>query len=162
MTSSYPIQGHTRTCAATGRALQPGEKYFSAVFEEAGHLVRKDFAADAWPGAPENALAFWTGKVPALNQKRRLTFDDDLLMECFERLADDADPNRTQFRYVVALLLLRRKRLRFEDVRRDQGQEYMQLRCAKSNATFEVLDPHLSEADISAVQEEVFKLLGWD
>lgn len=162
MSHQYPIQAHTRICAATGRALHAGDKYFSVVLDQDGQLIRRDYAADAWPGAPPDAVAFWTGRVPAVNQKRRLSFDEDLLMECFERLADDADASRTRFRYVVALLLLRRKRLRFEDVHRDQGQEHLQLRCAKSGATFEVLDPRLAEADINTVQEEVFKLLGWD
>jgi hypothetical protein len=162
MTTTYPIQTHTRVCAATGRPLESGEKYFSALFDEAGQFVRKDFAAAAWPGPPENAIAFWAGRVPELNQKRRLTFDDDLLMECFARLADDTEPERIRFRYVLALLLLRRKRLKFEDVRRGGGQEYMQLKCAKTGSAFEVLDPRMSEADMQTVQDDVFKLLGWE
>lgn len=162
MTTTYPIQSHTRVCAATGRSLEPGEKYFSALFDEAGQFIRKDFAASAWPGPPENAIAFWAGRVPELDQKRRLTFDDDLLMECFARLAEDVDPDRVRFRYVLALLLLRRKRLKFEDVRRDGGHEYMQLRCPRTGSAFEVLDPHMSEADMEVVQDEVFKLLGWE
>jgi hypothetical protein len=162
MTTTYPIQTHTRICAATGRSLEPGEKYFSALFDELGQFVRKDFAAVAWPGPPENAIAFWTGRVPELNQKRRLTFDDELLIECFARLADDHDPERIRFRYVLALLLLRRKRLKFEDVRRDGAQEFMQVKCSKTGSAFEVLDPRMSEADMAAVQEEVFKLLGWE
>jgi hypothetical protein len=162
MTTTYPIQTHTRVCAATGRPLEPGEKYVSALFDEAGQFVRKDYAAAQWPGAPENAIAFWAGRVPEFNQKRRLTFDDDLLMECFARLADDAEPDRVRFRYVLALLLLRRKRLRFDDVRHDGPQEFMQLKCAKTGSAFEVLDPRMSEADMESVQDEVFKLLGWD
>jgi hypothetical protein len=67
-----------------------------------------------------------------------------------------------QFRYVVALLLLRRKRLRFEDTKREQDQEYLLMRCPKTNVLFEVCDPHLAEADIAAVQDEVMKLLGCD
>src|SRR5260370_576636 len=83
MTTSYPIQSHTRVCAVTGRALPPGQRYYSALFDEAGQFVRKDYAAEVWHGAPENAIAFWTGRVPEQNQKRRLVFDDELLLECF-------------------------------------------------------------------------------
>src|SRR5205085_7273523 len=111
MTTSYPIQTHTRVCAGTGRPLQPGERYFSALFDEAGQFIRKDYAAAAWSAPPDGALAYWSGRVPEPNQKRRLIFDDELLLECFARLADEADPSRVQFRYVLALLLLRRKRL---------------------------------------------------
>jgi hypothetical protein len=162
MTTSYPILNHSRTCATTGRLLVAGEKYCSALFDESGQFVRKDYSAAAWPGPPENALAFWTGTVPDQHQKRRLTFDPELLMECFVRLAEDADPGKVQFRYVVALLLLRRKQLRFDDVRRESGQEFLRLTCSRTGAAFEVLDPHLSEADVARVQEEVVKVLGWE
>ena len=162
MTTTYPILNHSRLCATTGRPLQPGEKYYSALFDEAGLFVRKDYSSGGWPGSPDQAFAFWTGKVPDQHQKRRLTFDDDLLMECFGRLAEETDPGKVQFRYVLALLLLRRKRLRFEDVRREDDQEFLRLKCAKTGSVFEVLDPRLSEADIARVREEVVKVLGWE
>lgn len=162
MTAPFAIQQHTRVCAATGRPLVPGEKYHSVLLDEAGQLVRRDYSAEGWPGPPENAIARWTGKVPSAHQKRRLTFDDDLLMECFERLADETEPSRVQFRYVVALLLLRRRRLKFDDVRREDGQEYLQLTCPRTGTRFDVLDPRLAEADVTRVQEEVVKVLGWD
>src|SRR5262249_3533310 len=101
-------------------------------------------------------------RVPGQHQKRRLTFDDELLMECFARLAPDTDAARVQFRYVLALLLLRRKRLKFEDIRHEAGLEYLRLHCPRSGAVYEVLDPRLGEADIQRVQDEVFKLLGWE
>ena len=63
---------------------------------------------------------------------------------------------------VLALLLLRRKRLKFDDIRRDDGQEYLQLKCGKTGTLFDVLDPQMSEPDMQSVQDEVFKLLGWE
>lgn len=156
------IQQHTRVCAATGRPLAPGEKYFSALFDEGGQFVRKDYSPAGWPDAPPEAIAVWSGKVPAANQKPRLTFDDELLMECFERLAEETEHSRIQFRYVLALLLLRRRRLKFEDLRRDDGHDYLRLRCPRTNCEFEVLDPRLSEDDIARVQEEVSRVLGWE
>jgi hypothetical protein len=162
MMATFPIQQHTRVCAATGRPLQPGDKYFSALFDEAGQFVRKDFSAEGWPGPPEHAFALWQGRVPDLHHKRRLTFDDDLLMECFERLAEDSDPARVQFRYVLALLLLRRKRLKFEDVQRKGDVDCLRLKCPRNGNEYEVLDPRLAEADVGRVQDEVFRLLGWE
>ncbi len=162
MMATFPIQQHSRACAATGRALLPGEKYFSVLFDQSGQLIRKDYSPEGWPGPPADAMAFWCGRVPEANQKRRLTFDDELLMECFERLADESEGARIQFRYVIALLLLRRKRLKFEDIRRDGDQEYLLLKCPRTGAEFEVLDPRLSEADVERVQDEVFRLLGWE
>ena len=61
--------------------------------------------------------------------------DDDLLLDCFERLQEDSDPARLSFRYVVALLLMRRKRLKFEEACTIEGQEILSLRCPGSGNT---------------------------
>jgi hypothetical protein len=158
----YPIQNHTRVCAATGRALAPGERVYSVICDEAGQLLRRDFAANAWRGPPDGAIAFWCGKVPQPEKPNRLPIDDDLLMECFNRLSADNDPARIRFRYVVGLLLLRRKRLKFEDSHRDGDVEILRLRCPRTGEVVELIDPRLTEAEMTEVQDEVFHLLGWD
>jgi hypothetical protein len=157
----YQIQGPARQCAATGRELQPGERFFSVLFEEAGQFARKDFAADAWPGPPEGAVAYWSGRIPASGQSRRPMINDDLLIDCFEHLGEATEPAQRNFRYVVALLLMRRKRFKFEDVRKCDGEEFILLKDAKSGARHEVPDPHLTDAEMTAVQDEVFRVLGW-
>lgn len=158
----YQIQGPARSCNVSGRELTAGEKIYSVLFDEAGQLVRRDYAADAWPGPPEQAIAWWSGRIPASDRPRRPTINDDLLLDCFSRLGESHEPGQLKFRYVVALLLMRKKRFRFEDVIRRDGEEYMLLRDAKSAARHEVLDPHLSDDEISAVQDDVFRVLGWE
>jgi hypothetical protein len=67
-----------------------------------------------------------------------------------------------QFRYIVGLLLLRRKRLKFEEARTEAGQEVMKVRCTKSREVFEVVNPGLGETEMETVQEKVFQVLGWE
>jgi hypothetical protein len=160
--TEYQIQPNTRRCAVTGRELQPGEKFFSVLLDEAGKFVRKDYAAEAWPGPPSNALAFWSGRVAAPEQARKLRIDDDLLMECFQRLEGQTDPGQVNFRYVVALLLMRRKRLKFDEARSDSGQEVLKLRCTRTGTEYRVVNPRLPEEEMLTVQDEVFKVLGWE
>jgi hypothetical protein len=162
-TTQFDIQGPTRVCAATGRELRPGERYYAVLLDDAGKFVRKDYAADAWPGPPAGAVAHWAGRVPASDRPRKPTFNDDLLADCFHHLGGSADPGRVNFRYVVALLLMRRRRLKFEDVRQAEGGGHvLVVRDARSGGRFEVADPRLSEAEVAAVQAEVFKVLGWE
>ena len=65
------------------------------------------------------------------------------------------------FRYVLALLLIRRKRLKFEESRYHGSEERLVLRCPRSGKTWEVVNPRLSDAEMKDVQDEVFKVLGW-
>jgi hypothetical protein len=157
----YQIQPNSRRCASTGRELQPGERYFSALLDENHQLVRKDFSQEAWQGPPAGAFSFWTGHVQAANDKSRPRFDDDLLEDCFGRLEGQTEPARVNFRYVVALLLMRRRRLRFENSLIDAGVEKMILRCQRTGARHEVVNPRLSDDEMTQVQEEVFNVLGW-
>jgi hypothetical protein len=158
----YQIQPNTRRCFVTGRDLQPGEKFYSVLLDEAGQLVRHDYSADVWQGPPEDAFSFWAGKVPAADQNKRPRIDDEMLLECFGRLEGQDDPSRVNFRYVVALLLMRRKRLKFVAARTEAGAEVLRLRDARTGAEHDVANPGLSDTEMASVQEEVLKVLGWE
>jgi hypothetical protein len=158
----YQIQPNTRQCCMTGRVLAPGEKYHSVVLEEQGRLVRRDYSEAAWQGLPPGVFGYWTGHVPDKEAARKLRKDDDLLFDCLMRLESAADPKQLNFRYVVALLLLRGKKLQFEDTRKEDGLEFLRLRNPKTGDILEVLNRQLSEAEIETVREEVFQVVGWE
>jgi hypothetical protein len=166
MTTDYQIQPNTRRCAASGRELNPGETYFSVLLDEAGKFVRKDYSKEAWQGPPSGAFSFWQGKVPVRGKRRptAATFrlDDDLLLDCFIRLEDATEPGRLSFRYVLGLLLLRRKRFKLEGLDEDAGRQVMTFRCLRTGARHLVVDPGLSDGELEVVQDDVFQALGWD
>jgi hypothetical protein len=160
--TEYEIQGPTRVCAATGRELKPGDQFHAVLVEQVGKLVRIDYAAEMWPGSPPDAIAHWSGRMPTTDKRRKLVVNDDMLLGCFDRLKDSTDPDGMNFRYVVALLLMRRKRFRFEDVIRDAaGRDVLLLKDAKGGTVHQVTDPRLTDDQIAAVQTEVFRVLGW-
>lgn len=157
----YQIQPNSRRCAVTGRELRPGERYYTALLEENHQFVRKDFCIEAWQGPPLNAFSFWTGHVAASSEKTKPRFDDDLLEDCFRRLEGQTEPGRVNFRYVVALLLVRRKRFHYESSVTENGTEKMILRCQRTNDKHTVINPQLSDEAMAQVQDEVFNVLGW-
>jgi hypothetical protein len=159
--TDYQIQASTRRCAVTGLELKPGERYYSVLIDDGATLTRKDYSLQAWQGPPEGAFSFWQGRLPAGTAPRRPPIDDDILLECFARLEGELEPGKVSFRYVLALLLVRRKRLRLEDVRQEDGQEVLSLRDARTGARHQVIDPGLPDDELEAVQDEVFQLLGW-
>lgn len=160
--TDYEIQGPTRVCAASGRELNPGDHFHAVLTEDAGKLIRTDYAASEWPGAPEGAIAHWAGRVPAADKPRKPVINDELLLGCLDRLKDSTDTDGLSFRYVAALLLMRRKRFRFEDVIRDDaGRDVLLLKDAKGGTVYQVLDPRLTDEQTATVQAEVFRVLGW-
>ncbi len=159
--TDYQIQASTRRCAATGQELRPGERYYSVLIDDGLTLTRKDYSVTAWRGPPEGAFSFWQGRLPAGSSSRRPSIDDDLLLDCFTRLEGELEPGKRNFRFVLGLLLVRRKRMRLEDTRKEGGQEVLILRDSRTGARHQVVDPGLPDDELEAVQDEVFGLLGW-
>jgi hypothetical protein len=160
--TAYQIQAPSRRCAATGRELRPGERFYTALIAEAGQLKRHDYAVEAWPGPPTAALSFWQARVPTTDGAAAPPpIDDEVLLEALDRLATNTTAEQVRFRYVVALLLMRRKRLKFEDTRKTDDRDVLCLREAKSKTKFEVVDPGLTGEQLTQVQDEVLRVLGW-
>jgi hypothetical protein len=160
--TDYQIQPNTRRCVRTGQELPPGAKFYTVLLDQDGKFVRQDYSSEAWTGPPEGAFSFWAGRVPPAEAERRPRINDELLLDCFIRLQGETEPARVNFRYVIALLLMRRKRLKFDRVELDGDREILHLRCARTGAAHEVLNPRLTEDEMVAVQDEVFRVLGWE
>jgi hypothetical protein len=158
--TEYQIQANTRRCAALGREMLPGEQFFSVLLDQGGKLERRDYSSEGWTGPPTGTFSFWSGRIP-MQDNRRLPIDDEMLVDCLARLESEADPAKVNFRYVVALLLMRRRRFRFEEAKTVFGREILSLRCTRTQQLYEIVNPRLSEDAMAAVQEEVFKVLGW-
>jgi hypothetical protein len=159
--TDYQIQANTRRCAASGRELRPGEKCYTVLLDDDGKFVRQDYGVEGWTAPPANAFGFWLGQIPA-DGDRKPRIDDDLLLDCFQRLEGETEPSRINFRYIVALLLMRRKRLRFEEARTQDGLDVLVLRCPRTRQLHVVVNPGLAESELATVQEEVFRVLGWE
>lgn len=156
--TSYDIQTCSRHCVRTGKELKPGERFFSVLHDRDGSLVREDISQEAWQGPPADAFSFWLSRVPAKDRPKRLQVDEEVLLDCFCRLAEEAESQKVNFRYILALLLMRRKRLKFDDARTQNGQEHLILRCTKTRNLHTVVNPQLTEPQLAEVQEEVRKI----
>jgi hypothetical protein len=158
----YQVQPPTRRCAATGREFQPGEKYFSALFQEEGKVVRRDFSSQGWQGPPSGAFSFWTARAPDKEQTRKLRIDANRLLACFQRLDGAGRTDQASFRYVLGLLLIRAKRFKLLDTRMEAGREILRLGCVRGGTQYDVVRPPLTTQELATVQEQVLHVVGWD
>jgi hypothetical protein len=82
-------------------------------------VIRKDYCNDAWTGPSEIALGWWRTRVPEPTAKKIKLAPNDVLLELFDQIA--SAPEQEDTRYVLALLLIRRRVLRL-DVPQDIGE----------------------------------------
>jgi hypothetical protein len=187
--SGYAVGSPTRTCAATGRALTTGETYVAALVQvpETEDYRRVDLSLDAWKagarprgenGARLAVLGSWRGVVPEPGAKKRILIDDESLLDLFEQsdeqaaadaAAESADASgqvsaedRLAFRFMLALILLRKKLLVAEKTGKN-GSMFVRPRgspkVSEGGVLTEVKDPGLSEDSISRVVVQLSALL---
>jgi hypothetical protein len=167
MVEEYKIESSRRTCHECHRQFQPRDEYVSALFEvetDAAHsngLMRLDFCDEHWQVNRTEQLAYWRTRVPLPEEprKKRLVIDDERLLDVFFRLDGTADPGRVDLRYVIALMLIRKRRLKLDGSRRRGNESFMIVRKSRSKETFEVMDRRLSDEAVLAVSGEIGKLL---
>ena len=148
----YHLKPVGKVCAATEREFVAGEICHSVLVERDGEITRLDFSEEGWTGPPEGAIGEWQTVVPDLVAKPK-TVDTESLMRYFEQLCEDANPAHEQLRYVLALLLLQKRRLRLEGARTDEdGNTFLEFIGRKSEGPFDVQDSDLTEDEISALQ----------
>jgi hypothetical protein len=157
--SAYAISGLGRMCAVTGREFRPGEKIHCVVLDQSGRYIRKDFSHEAWQGKPADAIAYWEMQVPGMNRPKAVRFSESDLVDCFAELNRQPDPDREPFRYVLALLLLRKKRLTLEKTHQDGEKTWLRMRDVKTDERVEIVDLKLTHEEIEAVQREIDALL---
>ncbi|MEM1354757.1 MAG: hypothetical protein AAGC44_04500 [Planctomycetota bacterium] len=202
-TTTYDLQRPSGVCAATGDALIPGDPCFVALVDppleereaqaentkpkpnDGGDppLLRVDLSAKAWDTGfrPPHLFGYWRTVVPEPNEKKKLLVGDAAIQELMLSLTDTQEPKQLAFRYVLALILLRKKLLRHDgiDRREDPDGEHSgggpvrdwwrftpKLDIDKGHLgkwneqhKIEVLDPHITEAEIAGVTEQLGQVL---
>jgi hypothetical protein len=187
--ATYDVARPTGQCAFTGRALEPGEAYMATLVEcdpdpqaakpdgpataaAALGLRRVDVSMDAWDTGrrPPRLFSHWKAVAAAPTHKKKLLVDDHVLLNLMQRLEDTEDPQRLAFRFVLCLILMRKRLLRYDGAeqrstpdgltqewwivrpRSQQGQQDETRAC-------HVLNPHLDESRIEQVTSQLGEIL---
>ncbi|GAB4160970.1 MAG: hypothetical protein Tsb009_38270 [Planctomycetaceae bacterium] len=152
---NYQVKPIGKTCEATGQPLVPGTICHSVLLERDGKVVRLDYADENWTGPPENAIGCWKTIVPDVETSQPKQLDPDSLFHCFEQMCEDANPAQDKLRYVLALLLIQKKRLKIENSYHDGESEVMELIGSGGEGPFEMRDQNLQPEEIEELQREL-------
>lgn len=149
-------------CCGTGEAIQAGEEYFAALVETEEGLQRRDFSADYWHQNKPEVFCYWKTRLPHPDQKKNVFVDDEMLMAFFERLAGENEQEKINFRFVLALVLMRKRRLKYDSSRSDGDREIWMLRASGDKKIFSVINPHLNEEQIQVLSSQIGQILQVD
>lgn len=160
--AAFQLGRFTSSCASEGRALVAGEPIVATLCDapegdRSGHeFVRHDFSLSAWEAGarPPGLVCFWRTTAPEPDRRRRLLVDDETLLELFDRLEGDERPQRVAYRWLLCLILLRKRMLRHVRVERSGEREdwLVQRRGADDAAPpIRVANPRIRDEDLQEI-----------
>lgn len=155
----YHIRPAGRMCAASGRAFRPGESCWSVLLEKSGDVVRQDICDEAWSGPPEGSIGYWRCLAGGTAESQRPKLTADGMFQTFLQLYESPNRVQQQYRYILALLLLRKRRLILEEVVDQDDRPVMRLSGSGGEGPFEIPEEELSETEMLRLQQQ---LLGGD
>jgi hypothetical protein len=153
----FEVQRCTRRCAKSGREIRPGESLYSVLVPDGDQVKRLDYAAECWECPPDRAIAWWKSRLPGGDVKRDVWAPHDVMLDYFQSL--EMDESRADVRYVLALLLVRKRILRLEQMENQSGVEVSVLYCPRIETEYRVRVSVPSEARAAEIQMELERLL---
>lgn len=166
MMPGYEIARASGVCSGTGRPIAVGETYIAALWTEpdperhgAEVMRRSDYSVDAWASGnrPTGALVgHWRATLSPPNTRKRTLIGDDELLDLFMQLGEATESNRLAFRYLLALILVRKRLLRVEGSPK-RGSLTVRLKPVGDTPgqLVEVVDPGMDESMIADATEQL-------
>ncbi len=150
------------TCAATGRVLGPGDLVYSGLVYAEGGFTRRDFSSDGWDATDHAAvLSWWRRTIPRPEETAKgLRLDKDTLFTIFSDLKGATVRPQQCFCYVIALCLMRLKRLKFILLEPRGSESWMQLEDRVNRVVYRLRDPRMTPAEQVAVQDQLMAVVG--
>lgn len=173
--SPYEISRSQETCTASGRELEIGELHVAALLETAGEttLGRVLYSMDVWDQGielPEGTtlFGFWKRRVPEPGESKKTPLvSDDEIFDLFEQLGEATQEKQIGFRYLLTLMLMRKKKIDMEGMIAATQDSPAMLKVRQKikgggGPVFDVIDPKMDDEAISQAIEELGQVMNFE
>jgi len=157
----YAVARPGGVCSVTGAAIEPGDKFMALLKETPTGLERVDVSMAAWPQVERgDAIAYWQSVMPKPGEtKRKPLVDDETLVTLFDRLADSEEELKLHFRFVLGLILMRKRLLAYENSEKTPAGEVWTLKPRGRDERVTMLNPKLTDEQTKAVAEQLGQIM---
>ncbi|MAB81200.1 MAG: hypothetical protein CMJ89_17785 [Planctomycetes bacterium] len=159
--SDWKFRKRKNGCVRCEREFEEEEVFYSCLLIEGVTIGREDRCVKCF--VPEEVerderhSIYWRTRCP-VDGKRRLAVDFDVVEQLFLALAEHTEERILELRYLMSLLLLRKKRLKLVRVTRNESEEAMVLRRPRRTEAIEVRVFDLSEDRSLQLREELTRI----
>ena len=159
--TEWNIQPRSSACTQCQQPFADKAAYHALLLFSAEGYQRRDLCGTCFASSSrEGATCYWQGeyKMPAPPPPEPLA--KDTAETLLRQLLASPDPAQAPARYILAVMLERKKILKHRDtVRTEGGEEALVYEHAKTGESFTIPDPHLRLDQLTEVQQQVAALL---
>ena len=161
MLSEWEIKTRGRQCARTQEAFDDGATIFTLLFRDRGGFRREDISERAWLQIKDSVepFSFWKSKFHVPPPPAPDPMPKESVEELLRRLLQQDLPEHVNVRYVLAIMLERKKTLKQVDTRESAEERILIYEHAKTGEVFIIVDPRLRLGQLDLVQQEVSLLM---
>jgi hypothetical protein len=161
MLSEWEIKTRARQCARTREAFVDGATIFTLLFRERNGFRREDVSQAAWLQIKDSVepFSFWKSKFQSPPPPAPDPMPKESVEELLRRLLDQDLPKHVNVRYVLAIMLERKKTLKHVDTRESAEEKILIYEHAKTGEVFIIVDPRLRLDQLDSVQQEVYSMM---
>jgi hypothetical protein len=166
MLQQWNIRSRAHHCAVSERPFEDGERHFTAIYldSQTGEYTRRDIAADAWVDETKERVpfSFWRSvyEKSSPTQKTEMSPREGAMV-MLQRLTEEADPLAENARYILVLMLERKRVLAQTSWKETEDGKILFYENKKTGDVFMVRDPELRLDELASIQEEVAMQLGF-
>lgn len=167
MQQTWHIRSRSHQCAVTGKPFEEGDPMYTAIYfdTETGGYLRRDVLVEAWEAELQERkpFSYWktTYQPTVSEEKPDIAPTKEGAQALLQRLIEEDQPFTENARYILALMLERKRILTPTAVKENEDGKMLFYENKKTGDVFVVRDPELRLDEVAQVQEEVATLLGF-
>jgi hypothetical protein len=168
----WSVSKVSRDCRSCGKAFSEGEDIFSCVVlkdildDNTAETERYDFCSGCWTKQERKSNPFWRSQFRENEEESKQLPDKDTIMQIFREkmtlgsaaLTDEEKREQNIFRYLLALMLERKKRLILCQHEKKDGRTVFYKDIAAPDI-FQIDIPDMMDSDIAYYQEKFKSIL---
>lgn len=157
--AEWDIHKASGVCSGSGNTIKTGEEFIAALVETAGGFERRDYSTEYWAANKPSVYCYWKSQMAKDDKKKKIFVDNDMLLAFFERLAAETDEEKVNFRFVLTLILMRKRLVKYDSSEIIDGKEIWTVKITGRDEKAQVINPNLTEDKIEQLSEQLGQIL---
>jgi hypothetical protein len=161
MVPEWEIKARAHQCAKSEEPFTDGAVIYTLLYRDRNGFRREDISEQAWLEMKDHVqpFSFWKSRYEEPAPPAPEPVPKESGEALLRKLLREDRSDHLKARYVLSIMLERKKTLKQVDVRENDDEKFLIYEHARTGEVFIIEDPRLKLDQLDSVQHEVYSLL---